>query len=159
MTFPKSFLQLMLAVSAAGFTSVAAQSAAPAAPATPAAPVVLPTHAQAMATGAAVARWAYAGEVDSLLAIADSAAPLPPNLKDLLLNGVSQMSLQLGAETRVRSERVMRVGERLEYWRLAEYDVVPVPIVLRVILGAPGTWRGFTANTEDQMPEATEVKP
>lgn len=159
MNFRILLAQPLTALLAAGFVTLGAQDSAPAAPATPPAATALPSHAQAMVTGAAVARLAFAGDVDSLLAIADSSAPLPPNLRDLLLNGVSQIGLQLGAETRVRSERVMRVENRLEYWRLAEYDVVPVPLVFRVILGAPGTWRGFTAVPEDQLPEAVEVKP
>lgn len=57
------------------------------------------------------------------------------------------------------SERVMKIDGRIEYWRTAEFELVPVPIVFRVILASATTWRGFTANVEEQSPAGEEVKP
>lgn len=157
---------LALAVASASLAAQAAPTppaaptptaAAPATPAAPAAPAYRATYDEAMQIGRAVTRQAFAGEVDSLVATADPGAPA--DLRTRLLDGVSQISLQLGAERRMIAERVMNVEGRIEYQRTAEFENVPVPLVFRVIMGAKGTWRGFTASTEDQLPGGDEVKP
>lgn len=134
-----------------------APPATPAPAAAPAAPAYRATYDEAMQIGRAVTRQAFAGEVDSLVATADPGAPA--DLRTRLLDGVSQISLQLGAERRVIAERVMNVEGRIEYQRTAEFENVPVPLVFRVIMGAKGTWRGFTASTDEQLPGGDEVKP
>jgi len=112
-----------------------------------------------MAIGRATARAAFTGLVDSLVATADPATSANGDVRGRLTDGIAQISLQLGAERRMISERVMLVEGRIEYWRTAEYEMVPVPLVFRVIMGAKGTWRGFTASTEEMVPAGEEVKP
>lgn len=116
------------------------------------------THAAALELGRAVAKHAFAGEIDSLLTFADPASA-PADLRQRLADGIGQMALQLGGERKVTAERIVRVNGRTEYWRTSEFEMVPVPLVFRVILGAEGKWRGFTANTEDQLPVAEDVQP
>lgn len=169
---PASLRHTLVAVGVMGSAGLLGAQAAPpappatptsataaAAPATPAAPVYLATHAEAMAIGRATARAAFTGLVDSLVATADPATSSGGDIRSRLTDGIAQISLQLGAERRVVSERVMLVEGRVEYWRTAEYEMVPVPLVFRVIMGAKGTWRGFTANTEEMTPAGEEVKP
>jgi hypothetical protein len=112
-----------------------------------------------MAIGRATARAAFTGAVDSLVATADPVTSANGDVRGRLTDGIAQISLQLGAERRMISERVMLVEGRVEYWRTAEYEMVPVPLVFRVIMGAKGTWRGFTASTEEMVPAGEEVKP
>jgi hypothetical protein len=156
---------LSLASAALGAQAAPPAPTTPATPATPATPVAAPaaptpaiSHAEAIAFGRATVRAAFTGAVDSLVA---TAAPesATGDLRGRLTDGVTQISMQLGAERRMISERVMKVEGRIEYWRTAEFELVPVPIVFRVTLGSATTWRGFTANVEEMMPAAEEVKP
>lgn len=124
-----------------------------------AAPAHAHSHAAALEIGRAVAKHAYAGNVDSLLAIADPATASGDDLRQRLTDGVAQLAMQLGEEVKMTAERVVRVNGRTEYWRTSEYQMVPVPLVFRVILGAEGKWRGFTATTEEQLPTAEDVQP
>lgn len=126
--------------------------------AAPAAAAPLPSHAEALVIGRATVRAAFTGAVDSLVATAAPESAVG-DLRSRLTDGVTQISMQLGAERRMISERVMNVDGRIEYWRTAEFELVPVPIVFRVILGSATTWRGFTANVEEMSPAGEEVKP
>lgn len=116
------------------------------------------SHAEAIALGRATVRQALAGEIDSLMAMADPSATTG-DLRGRLSAGIAQISMQLGDEVRVLGERVVVVDGRVEYQRTAEYAMVPVALVFRVILGEQGKWRGFTANTEDNTPGGEEIKP
>jgi hypothetical protein len=145
--------------------SIAAPLEAQTAPTTPAAPVApaaapaLPTHAQALEVGRAVAIAAYAGKIEDLFALADSSATASPEIRTRLADGVGQIAMQLGAERRMISEQIMKVDGRIEYWRTAEFEMVPIPLVFRVFMGTPGKWRGFTANPESQNPAGEPVQP
>ena len=46
-----------------------------------------------------------------------------------------------------------------DYGSDADTEVISLPLVFRVIMGVKGTWRGFTANTEEMTPAGEEVKP
>lgn len=158
-----SLVALSLVLGSIG-TELKAQAAptappAPAAPAAPAAPVVLPTHAQALEVGRAVAVAAFAGQLEDLFALADSSATRSPDIRARLADGIGQIATQLGAERRMISEQIMKVDGRIEYWRTAEFEMVPIPLVFRVFMGVPGKWRGFTANPESQNPAGELVQP
>lgn len=118
-----------------------------------------PTRDATLALGRAVFRLAVASSVDSLVALADSAVGPPEALRPRLTDGLAQMAMQLGGEGAMTSERVMRVGGRLEYWRVSTYEMVPVPIIFRVIVGPSGRWLGFTAVPEMNAPAGEEVTP
>jgi hypothetical protein len=133
-------------------------TAAPAAPLPPAAPAYLATREEAMTIGRETARLALTGGIDGLVALGDPAVGDSATRYTRLSDALSQIALQLGAERRMISEQVMKVNGRIEYWRTAEYEMVPVPLIFRVIMGAQGKWRGFTASTEDQAP-AGEIVP
>lgn len=158
---------LVLAVAlVAGPLSVSAQAAPPAPPApatppsepgTPSAPV--PTYQEVMALGRATAQHALAGRVDSLLVSADPSAGTSEALRPRLSAGLAQIDEQMGVETALIREQVVRVNGGLQYWRTAEYSNVPVPLVFRVVMGVPGKWRGFTASVEDALPAFEEVTP
>lgn len=153
----KSLAALALLVGFGG-ASVQAQ-AAPATPARDSAAArPLATREQALEVGRAVAVAAYAGKVDDLFALADSSATASPDIRARLVDGVGQIAMQLGAERRMISEQVMKVDGVIEYWRTAEYEQVPIPLVFRVYMGKPGKWRGFTATPENQLPVG-EVVP
>jgi hypothetical protein len=139
-----------------GVAPLAAQTPSPA-PA-PAASTHVPSFAEAVSIGRSTFLAAFTGAIDSLMASADPATA-PDDLRSRLTDGIAQISLQLGAERRMISERVVKVDGRVEYQRTSEFEMVPVPLVFRVILGAPGKWRGFTASTEDQTPDGEELKP
>lgn len=136
-----------------------AAPSAPSAPVAPAAPAYLATHAEAMEIGRATARHAFSANVDSLMASADPATGGGDALRERLRDGLGQIAMQLGGERRMISERVVKIDGRIEYHRTAEYEMVPVPLVFRVILGAQNKWRGFTANTVENTPDGEEVKP
>lgn len=136
-----------------------AAATAPSAPVAPATPTYRASHAEALEVGRATVRAAFTGQIDSLVAMADPSATASGDLRGRLTDGVAQISLQLGAERRMIAERVMLVEGNVEYWRTAEYEMVPVPLVFRVIMGGKGKWRGFTANTEEMTPAGDEVKP
>lgn len=157
--FSRARTGALLAAIVLGAAPLAAQQPAPA-PAAPAAPatVHVPTHAEAIALGRATALAALTGAIDSLMATADPATA-PGDLRSRLTDGIAQISLQLGAERRMISERVVKVDGHYEYQRTSEFEMVPVPLVFRVLFGAQGKWRGFTANTEDQTPDGEELKP
>lgn len=165
---PIALLALVLAPAVA--------QAQPAAPATPAAPrtadgAKAPTppaapavpdaqaHAEVLAFGREVARLVYAKQLDSIMLLADSTTGDPAEVRERIRVALGQLNEQVGTETRVIAERVMIVNGRAQYWRDAEYTGVPVPLILRVITGAPGKWRGFTISTEETLPPATELKP
>jgi hypothetical protein len=112
-----------------------------------------------MAVGRATILAALTGLVDSLVATADPRNGPSDEVRGRVTNGLAQISQQLGAERRVVNERVMLVDGNYEYWRTAEFERVPVPLLLRVTLGAKGTWRGVAATTEDETPVGEEVKP
>lgn len=116
------------------------------------------SHAEAIALGRATVRQALAGEIDSLVATADPSATTG-GLRERLSAGIAQISMQLGDEVRLLGERVVLVDGRVEYQRTADYAMVPVPLVFRVILGEQGKWRGFTANTVENTPDGEEIKP
>ena len=163
----RPFVMLALLVAP---TFVQAQPAAPAAPraadgaktptppAAPAAPMV-PPHADVIAFGREVARLVYAKQLDSIMLLADSATGDPAEVRERIRVALGQVNEQVGTETRVIAERVMLVNGRAQYWRDAEYTGVPVPLILRVVTGAPGKWRGFTISTEETLPPAVELKP
>ncbi len=132
---------------------------AAATPAAPAAPAYQATYDEAMRIGRTTVTSAISGAMDSLVALADPANGTPDEIRARLSNAIAQISMQLGAERRVIAERVVRIEGRIEYQRTAEYEMVPVPLVFRVIMGAQGKWRGFTANTEENTPAGDEVKP
>lgn len=148
-------------------SAVSAQAAPPAPPsvpptagaAAPAAPAYLASHAEAMAVGRATLLAALTGLVDSLVATADPLNGPAAEVRARVTDGIAQISVQLGAERRVVAERVMLVDGKIEYWRTAEYERVPVPLVLRVTMGAKGNWRGVSVSTEDETPAGEEVKP
>ncbi|MBX3132837.1 MAG: hypothetical protein KF689_05560 [Gemmatimonadaceae bacterium] len=148
-----------LAALVLGAAPLAAQQPTPT-PAPPAAPAAahVPTHAEAIALGRATFLAAFTGAIDSLMATADPAS-MRDDLRSRLTDGIAQISLQLGAERRMISERVVHVEGRYEYQRTSEFEMVPVPLVFRVILGAPGKWRGFTAAPEEATPVGEELKP
>lgn len=136
--------------------------ALPPAPATPLAAVVapaLPTHAQALEVGRAVAIAAFGGQLEDLFALADSSATASPDIRTRLADGIGQIATQLGGERRMISEQIMKVDGRIEYWRTSEFEMVPIPLVFRVFMGVPGKWRGFTANPESQNPAGELVQP
>jgi len=140
-------------------SAVQAQAAPPAAPATAAPAAALPSHAEALAVGRATVRFALAMQVDSLVATADSATAANADLRTRLTDGLAQIAMQLGSESRLISERVAKVDGRIEYQRTADFAMVPVPLVFRVILGDQGRWRGFTANTVENTPTGEDVTP
>ncbi len=119
----------------------------------------LPTHAQAPEVGRAVAIAAFGGKLEDLFAIADSSATSSPNIRVKLAEGIEQIATQLGAERRMISERVVNVDGKIEYWRTSEFALVPISLVFRVYMGVPGKWRGFTAQTEEELPSSELVKP
>lgn len=147
-----------LVAAAAAVSLGAAAAGAQAAPPAPAVSAPMVSHAEALLIGRATVRAAFTGSVDTLVATAAPEAATG-DLRGRLTDGVTQISMQLGAERRMISERVMKVEGRIEYWRTSEFELVPVPIVFRVTLGSATTWRGFTANVEEMMPAAEEVKP
>jgi hypothetical protein len=144
-----------------------ASPAAPAAPATPAAPAPLSAtdpavraqHAAAMALGRATVRQALTGQVDSLIASADPETGPADALRGRLTDGIAAVALQVGAERRVIGEKVLVVNGRVEYQRTGEYEMVPVPLVFRVLVSRQGKWLGFTANTVENTPGGDEVQP
>jgi hypothetical protein len=141
--------------------AVPATAPAPAAPVAPAAPPdrYMHSHAEALALGRAVVAHAYAGALDSLIAFADPAMGAPDALRARLAPGLKDLDEQLGPELKLITERVMLVNGGVQYWRKAEYVGVPMPLLFRVVLGAKGTWRGFTASPEDAAPAGEEILP
>lgn len=137
-----------------------AQAATPAAVPAAAPPAPSPqSHAEVLAFGREVARLVYARQLDSIMLLADSATGDPADVRERIRVALGQLNEQVGTETRVIAERVMLVNGRAQYWRDADYTGVPVPLILRVITGAPGKWRGFTISTEETLPPAQELKP
>jgi hypothetical protein len=142
----------------------------PAAPAKPApaptpdaptavAPTYLATRDEALTIGRQTAQQAYTNQLDALLRTADPADGDTASMRLRLTDALPQVAMQLGAERRMIREQVMKVNGRIEYWRTAEYEMVPVPLIFRVIMGAQGKWRGFTATTEEQAPAGEELLP
>ncbi len=138
--------------------NVTGPASAPVAPAAPAPP---PSYSEAMATGRNIAHLVMEGDITALVAAVDpQAAAGATDIPARVSQGVTAVSTSLGAERRMISEQLVRVSGRLEYRRLAEYELVPVPVIFRVILGgAPGTWRSFTLSTEENAPPGDDVKP
>ncbi len=152
--------------------ALAAAQAAPPAPPTPPTPAADAPQAPAapkpgyqasyeemMAFGRLVTERAYAKNIDSLIATADPAVGTADAVRTRLTPALAQMEEQLGPEVKVLAEKVMRVNGSVQYWRTAEYSAVPVPLVLRVVMGEKGKWRGFTASPEENVPAGEEIKP
>ncbi len=150
----------------------AAQAAPPAVPPSPPTPVAdappappaprpgyQATYDEMMTFGRLVTERAYAKNIDSLIATADPAVGTADAVRTRLTPALAQMEEQLGPEIKVISEKVMRVNGSVQYWRTAEYSAVPVPLVLRVVMGERGKWRGFTASPEENVPAGEEIKP
>lgn len=145
------------AVPPAGTASTPTAPTAPTAAAAPAAE--RPSHAEALKLGRLTFERAMAGNIDALLQSADSTLGAPEALRGRLETGLKQIGEQLGAEVAMSAESVMLVNGRVEYWRTSEYSLVPVPIVFRVILATGSSWRGFTANSEEQTPAGQAINP
>lgn len=137
----------------------ASAAVAPAAPQAPAAPAYRPSYDEALQLGRLVTERAYAKNIDGLVSLADPAAGSPDSVRTRLVNALAQVEEQLGPELKLVSERVMLVNGRVQYWRVAEYTGVPIPLVWRVVMGEKGKWRGFTASPEEQAPPGEEIKP
>lgn len=140
-------------------TPAPAPAAAPQAPAAPATPAYLATRDEALAIGRATTQQAYTNQLDALIRSADPADGDTTAMRARLTEALPQVAMQLGAERRMVREQVMKVNGRIEYWRTAEYEMVPVPLIFRVIMGAQGKWRGFTATSEAQAPAGEELLP
>lgn len=134
--------------------------AATAAPSAPASPAAAPSYAQAMATGRAVQHAVMFGDLPSLVAAVDpQAAATATDIPSRVSQGVAAVATSLGGERRMISEQIVSYNGRLEYRRISEYELVPVPAVFRVILGAPGTWRSFSISTDENTPPGDPVNP
>lgn len=132
---------------------------APSPPAPPAAPAYLATREEALSIGRETTQRVFSNQLDALILAADPATGDTASVRARLSEALPQVAMQLGAERRMVREQVMKVNGRIEYWRTAEYEMVPVPLVFRVIMGAQGKWRGFTATTEEQAPAGEEILP
>jgi hypothetical protein len=142
----------------------AGQPAAPAAearsaPAALAAPGYLATRDEALTIGRETTQRVYANQLDALILAADPMDGDLVNLRRNLEVGLPRLSERLGAERRMISERVVRVGGRIEYWRIAEFEKAPAPMLFRVTMGARGKWRGFAAVPQGQAVGGEEVLP
>lgn len=139
--------------------AAAAAPKAPTAPAAPAAPAYLATREEALTIGRQTTQQAFTNQIDALLRTADPVDGDTASMRVRLTDALPQVATQLGAERRMIREQVMKVNGRIEYWRTAEFEMVPVPLIFRVIMGAQGKWRGFTATTEEQAPAGEELLP
>lgn len=142
----------------------AAQPVAPAAEArtmsaASAAPGYLATRDEALSIGRETAQRVYANQLDALILAADPADGNLASLRRNLEGALPRLSERLGAERRIIRERVVKVGGRIEYWRIAEYEKAPAPMLFRVVMGERGKWRGFAAVPEGQAVGAEEVLP
>lgn len=128
-------------------------------PAGPPAPRYLATRDEALSIGRETAQRAYANELDALIRTADPADGDLGKLRRDLELALPRQSERLGAERRMIREQVVRVGGRIEYWRIAEYEKAPEPMLFRVVMGERGKWRGFAAVPQGQAVRAEEVLP
>lgn len=134
-------------------------AAEPTPPPAPPAPEYVATRDEALTIGRETVQRAYTNQIDALLLNSDPVDGDTASMRRRLADGLPQILVQLGAERRMIREQVMKVNGRIEYWRTAEYELVPVPLIFRVIMGAQGKWRGFTATVEEQAPAGEELLP
>ncbi len=130
-----------------------------AAPKAPPTPPYLATREEALRIGRDATQQVYTAAIDALLRHADPVDGDTASLRVRLTEIVPRLGTQLGAERRMVREQVMKVGEGIEYWRTAEYEGFPMPLIFRVVMGAQGKWRSFITTLEAQAPAGEEVLP
>jgi Flp pilus assembly protein CpaB len=142
-----------LAALIVGAASAGAQSAsstvassAEARPAMPPAPTT-----DLVVAGRKLATWILANQLDSVT------ANLGPNAnadttRTELTRLVGEIAIHGGTELKVTEEKVVRRNGRYQYWRTAEVERAPSPVLLRVVLTPDGKYSGIGIGLANNAP-------
>jgi hypothetical protein len=102
-----------------------------------------PLHKDSLSIARRAAKFFYAGEVDSLVAMIAPASLSEFGGREGLLAGISQVGMRAGDETSVVEERWnMRNGQR-QYWRTSKMSLFPDDFLLRFNMDAQGMITGI----------------
>jgi Flp pilus assembly protein CpaB len=143
----------ILAALAIGAVSAGAQSAsppvAPSAEATPAMPPAPTTDL--VVAGRKLASWILANQLDSVT------VNLAPNsnadtTRMELTRLVEEIAIHGGNELKVTEEKVVRRNGRYQYWRSADFERAPSPVLLRIVLTPDGKYGGIGIGLANNAP-------
>jgi hypothetical protein len=139
-----------LLLAAAWTGTVSAQEA----PATADAAVQAPTDT--MAIGRRATEFFYDAEIDSLWAMLTPAFQESLGSPDKLLERLDFLSDRAGAEVEVIEESIRMRNGRPQYWRVAEFDLAPEPLLLRWVISPEGKVSGQGIGLASQPPQTDD---
>lgn len=107
--------------------------------------VTLPLAAQeapvdTIAVGQRATAFFYDGEMDSLWTMLTPEFQEGLGSPDKLFERLDFLSERAGDEVAVIEETVKMRNGRPQYWRVAEFDLAPEPILLRWVISPEGRW-------------------
>ena len=140
MPFRPLTAMVVLAIAA---TSAAAQNAptpTPSAEGKPAMPP--PPTTDLVVAGRKLAEWILNNQLDS---VATNLAPTAnaDTTKAELTRLIGDIAIRGGNELKVTEEKVVRRMGRYQYWRTADYERAPGPVLLRIVLTPDGKYSGI----------------
>ncbi len=114
-------------------TTATAQSS----PARPPAPTT-----DLLVAGRKLATWILANQLDSVVVNLEPSVNADA-VRTELTRVIGEIAIHGGNELKVTEEKVVRRRGRYQYWRTAEFETAPEPVLLRIVLTPDGRYGGI----------------
>jgi len=108
--------------------------------------------ADTIAIGRLATEYFYDGEADSLWAMLTPSFQEKIGAPEKILERLDLISDRAGTEVEVIEESIRMRNGRPQYWRVAEFDMAPEPILLRWVISPEGKISGQGIGLASQAP-------
>ena len=108
--------------------------------------------ADTLAIGRRATEFFYNGEIDSLWAMLTPAFQEGLGGPDKLLERLDFLSDRAGTEVDLIEESIRMRNGRPQYWRVAEFDLAPEPLLIRWVISPEGKVSGQGLGLASQAP-------
>lgn len=109
-----------------------------------------------MAVGRQATVWFLDGQMDSLWAMMTPEFQESTGSIDAMYDRLDQVSVRAGSEIVVIEESIRMRNGQPQYWRVAEFDLIPEPLLLRWVISPDGKVSGQGLGLASQPPKTDD---
>ena len=131
---------------AAALIFIATSATAQALPPKPPAPTT-----DLVVAGRKLANWILANQLDSVVVNLEAGANAD-EVRTELTRLTGEIAIHGGNELKVTDEKVVRRNGRYQYWRTADFENAPEPVLLRIVLTPDGKYGGIGVGLASNPP-------